>query len=477
MTQNFDYFVVFAEMRTGSNFLEANLNALEGVTCHGEAFNPHFIGYPNSKDILGITQDEREADPTALVNAIKADPKALGGFRFFHDHDSRILNKVLDDPRCAKIVLTRNPMESYVSWKIAKETGQWKLTDVRRRKESKIAFDGKEFLRHVTGLQAFQIFLMNTLQKNGQTAFYIAYEDLQDVEVMNGLAKFLGVDGRLDALDSKLKRQNPSPLSDKVSNFESIPAALSELDQFNLNRTPNFEPRRGAAVPTYVACQSAGLLYMGVPCGPNDAVQEWMAAVDGTGAESLLGDMNQKLLRQWKRRNRPNRSFTVLRHPVARAHQAFCSRILQTGEGSFSKIRRTLIKRYGLDIPMEMEGVDYSIDQHRAAFKQFLGFVKANLAGQNSVRQDGAWASQSVIIEGFGNLFTPDLVLREAELKFDLPSLAERVGAPKIAYKAAEPSSAPYALSDVYDDEIEDLTRDTYQRDYIAFGFDRWDAD
>lgn len=40
----FDSFVMFAEMRTGSNFLEANLNAMPGVTCHGEMFNPHFIG-------------------------------------------------------------------------------------------------------------------------------------------------------------------------------------------------------------------------------------------------------------------------------------------------------------------------------------------------------------------------------------------------------------------------------------------------
>ena len=50
----FDSFVVFAEMRTGSNFLEANLNSFAGLKCHGEAFNPHFIGYPNSTDILGV---------------------------------------------------------------------------------------------------------------------------------------------------------------------------------------------------------------------------------------------------------------------------------------------------------------------------------------------------------------------------------------------------------------------------------------
>jgi len=30
MSGAFDYFVVFAEMRTGSNFLEANINSFDG---------------------------------------------------------------------------------------------------------------------------------------------------------------------------------------------------------------------------------------------------------------------------------------------------------------------------------------------------------------------------------------------------------------------------------------------------------------
>lgn len=66
MPSKFDLFVVLAEMRTGSNFLEANLNALDGVSCHGEAFNPFFIGYPNVDNVLGVSQDQREADPTIV---------------------------------------------------------------------------------------------------------------------------------------------------------------------------------------------------------------------------------------------------------------------------------------------------------------------------------------------------------------------------------------------------------------------------
>ena len=135
MSGSFTSFVVLAEMRTGSNFLETNLNALEGVTCHGEAFNPHFIGYPNSTEILGISQQGREDDPHQLLAAIRDDAD-LGGFRYFHDHDPRILDTILDDPQVAKIILTRNPLDSYVSWKIAQATGQWKLT-----KKLRIAYE------------------------------------------------------------------------------------------------------------------------------------------------------------------------------------------------------------------------------------------------------------------------------------------------------------------------------------------------
>ena len=79
MSSKFKSFVVFAEMRTGSNFLESNLNAFDGITCHGEAFNPHFIGYPKSTEILGIDQQTRDNDPTKLLVAIRDKTKGIGG--------------------------------------------------------------------------------------------------------------------------------------------------------------------------------------------------------------------------------------------------------------------------------------------------------------------------------------------------------------------------------------------------------------
>lgn len=475
MSRAFDYFVVFAEMRTGSNFLEANLNALPGVTCHGEAFNPHFIGYPNRDEILGIDLAERSRNPLRLVAAISGAPDMLGGFRFFHDHDPRVLEPILEDRRCAKIILTRNPIDSYVSLKIARATGQWKLTDVRRRKDSaKVHFDATEFKQHVQAMQDFQLRLMRALQTTGQTAFYIAYEDLQDLEITNGLARFLGVGTGLEALDSNLKRQNPSPLDDKVENPDQIGTALAALDRFNLTRTPNFEPRRGAAVPSYATAALSPLMYLPVRSGPEAQVLDWLAALDGVSRADLPRDQNQKSLRKWRRTHPGNRSFTVVRHPVARAHHAFCTRILTTQAGSYSQIRKTLRKVYKVPLPAQGPDANYDLAAHRAAFVAFLDFVKANLAGQTSLRVDSHWASQAEVLKGFGDLALPDMIVRESEMQTYLPALAIQVGAGHAPDPGTAPDDQPFALATIYDADIEARVRAIYQRDYLNFGFDDW---
>ena len=474
MTGPFDYFVIFAEMRTGSNFLETNLNAFDGIECHGEAFNPHFIGYPNRSELLGLTQAQRDEDPARLIGAIKGQSRGIGGFRFFHDHDPRVLDIVLDDPRCARIILTRNPVDSYVSWKIAQTTGQWKLTNIKSRRDSRARFDAAEFEEYIARLQMFQVRLLNRMQASGQTGFYLAYEDLQSVEVMNGLARYLGCASRLDTLDVSLKRQNPAPLCDKVSNFDEMERALAGLDPFNLSRTPNFEPRRGAAVPGFVAGAQAALLYMPVRSGPEAEVRRWLADLDGVPEEALPTRLNQKALRQWMRRTPGHRRFTVLRHPVARAHAAFCDRILMTGPGCYHDIRKTLRKSHKLPIPEGDPDDSYDRAAHHAAFLAFLGFLKANLAGQTAIRVDPHWATQAAVIEGMAQFGPPDVILREEDMRAGLAALARQVGYAEPPMPPEPAEDRPFALADIHDADIERLVRDIYQRDYMLFGFGAW---
>ncbi|THD73736.1 nodulation protein NodH [Thalassobius vesicularis] len=472
MTRKFDYFVMFAEMRTGSNFLETNLNAYPGLFCHGEAFNPHFIGYPNRDALLGFTQSQRESDPFQLLQAVRDQQEGLHGFRYFHDHDPRILDTMLNDPRCAKIVLTRNPAESYVSWKIAQSTGQWKLTNVKRRKGGTAVYSDQEFEAHLAALQGFQLKILNALQVSGQTAFYLDYEDLQDLGVINGLANWLGIDERLDGLDESLKKQNPEPLAEKVENFGEMERALSGLDRFNLTRTPNFEPRRGAAVPGYIACAQSALLYMPVPGGPVPQVAQWMADLDG--GQDVQDGFTQKTLRQWRSDHAGFRSFTVLRHPVARAHHVFCSRILNDGPGSFPRIRKMLCHLYGLPLPQSGIPDGYDAARHREAFLAFLSFVQDNLQGQTSSRLDPNWASQSEILAGFAGIGQPDFVLREGEMPQMLPLLAAQVRRADAPTPAMAGADEPFALAEIYDEEVEAKARSAYSRDYLRFGFGDW---
>ncbi|WP_298679309.1 sulfotransferase family 2 domain-containing protein [uncultured Lentibacter sp.] len=473
MSKRFDYFVVFAEMRTGSNFLEANLNAFPALSCLGEAFNPHFIGYPNREECLGVGEEARNRDPQVLIDAVKH-ARGLAGFRFFHDHEPRVLETILTDPRCAKIVLTRNPVESYVSWKIAQETGQWKLTNVAKRKDAQARFDAREFTRHLEALQAFQLKLMKRLQTTGQTAFYVAYEDLQDVEVMNGLAAFLEQPDRLERLDRNLKRQNPEPLSAKVANFEEMEAALAKTDHFGLGRTPNFEARRGAAIPSYVACARAPLLFLPLRAAPEEEILSWMAELDGVSTDELQRDFKQKTLRQWMRNSAGHRSFTVVRHPALRAHRAFCEHILNKGPKCFSEIRRTLRRVHRLPIPQEGPDDSWTVAAHRRAFLAYLDFVKANLSDQTAVRHDAAWSTQAAILQGMAQFALPDFILREEELEAYLPALGLQVGVQSEGALPQPEPETPFTLADIYDAEVEARVAEAYQRDYLVFGFGSW---
>jgi LPS sulfotransferase NodH len=465
----FDRFILLAGMRTGSNFLEDNINAIPGLHCHGEAFNPHFIGRKGVTEYLGVTLAAREADPFALLRAMEAATEGIAGFRFFHDHDPRVLARALADRRCAKIVLTRNPLDAFVSLQIARATGQWKLSDARRRRAEKVAFDPVAFAHYLAEQRAWYGHIRRTLQITGQAAFPIDYDDLGEPAVIAGLAAFLGRPGEVGALSQTVKKQNPEPLADKVTNPEAMAAALAALDPFDITRSPDFEPRRGAAVPGWRAARGAPVLYLPVQGGPVAAVTAWLSALAQPGrAAGLVEGFTRKTLRDWQDANPGARSFTVIRHPLHRAHAAFCERILSGAAGA---VAGALRRAWKLDLPPPERAGALSPAEHRALFLGFLLFLKANLAGQTSLRIDSAWASQATVLDGFAEVMRPDHILREDRLAPGLAFIAAEAGAP-----APLPPAAPDTalLAAIADREVEEAARAAYARDYAAFGFGPW---
>ncbi len=484
----FEMFVILADMRTGSNFLEANLNAVPGLRSWAEPFNPVFVGEPGRDGLLGVSLAEREADPAALLRAIRAEP-GLNGFRLFSDHDPRALDLVLPDPRVAKVVLTRNPAESWASLEMARATDRWRLFNPSHATFARVRWDPASFRAHLDRLQAWQLRILKGLQRTGQTAFFLDYEDLQDLEAVNGLLLWLGVEGRLGHLDRRLKKQNPEPLSEKVENFAEMEAALGGTlggpDRLDLGRTPNFEPRRGPAAPAALASAAAPLLFLPLAAGPVAAVRGWLAALgdaprdprDSRDAPGLVEGFDPRALRRWKADRPGHLSFTVLRHPLARAHAAFCERILPPD--LLPEVRANMRRTFQLPVPEE--GVDLACPaaaeawddmSHRRAFVRFLQLLKHLVAGQSSIRPDPAWASQVALVGGL-SAWPPDLVLREERLGGELRALAARVG---VRGAPALGPTDPHEdrLRAIHGPDLDALARAAVSKDYVAWGFRDW---
>lgn len=466
-------FVLLADMRTGSNYVETNLNRVPGLTCYGEVFNPHFIGHKGQEKLLGITTAARDKAPETLLQTMQQKTEGLAGFRLFHDHDARVFDKVLPDKAYAKVVLTRNPLDSYVSLKIARKTGQWMLTDAKHRKAARVKFDEAEFLDHLTRTQSFQARIRHILQTTGQAGFHLRYDEVNDLDVINGLLAFLGAEGSLPALSTKLKRQNPAPIAEKVTNYAEVEAVLARIGPAQLGGDTHAETRRGPMVPNYVAGAHVPLLYQPIPGAAQEGIEEWLAAIDQTGVASLARNFTQKSLRQWKRQHPGHRSFTVLSHPLARAHRVFCARILATGPGAFREIRQRVRNRYDVPLPDDPARATYTLADHRKAFAAYLRFLEANLAGQTNIRVDAHWDSQENVLNGLAGFGVPDLLVREDTAQADLAFLARSVGA-DAPLPLQVSDDTPYLLREIYDGELENMARRVYRRDYMKFGFSSW---
>ncbi|MCF3973278.1 hypothetical protein [Paracoccus salsus] len=461
MTTGFRSFVIFAEMRTGSNLLEATLNRVKKVTCFGEAFNPYMMGWPDKEELQGVSRAEREADPMPLLARLFDKPGHLPGFRYFHDHDPRVFDAIMDNRACAKIVLTRNPLDSYVSTRLAQETNQWKLNETESAIPAAITYDGAEFQQLLAEVEAFQLRVMHRLQSTGQAAFWLGYEDLRDSEVMTGLLHWLGrsdieqVDPARDQVP-----QNPRELADKVTNFGAMQADLARLDPFALRRIPNFEPRRGPAVPSFQVCAAgAGLLHMPIPGGPVEMLQGWMRAL---GAVS--GNFNQNSLRQWKRAHPGHRSFAVLRHPLLRAWDAFLH-LLTAARPDLRKLMREV---HRVPLPEDEALADLAEDRTAALFADFLAFLRRQLNGQTTLPTHPVWATQSEIVAGFARFAQPDLLVRESRLAEDLGFLCRQVGIEEMREDRLAAEEHPDFLSDP---ALIAAARSAYLRDYVSFGF------
>lgn len=125
---------------------------------------------------------------------------------------------------------------------------------------------------------------------------------------------------------------------------------------------------------------------------------------------------------------------------------------------------------HNIALPEHPDDPPLSTGKIRRCFGEFLNFLKFNLAGQTALRVDGAWASQSKIIQGFCKFAAPHMIVRAENLNEELKLLTQQVG---LTWQAPPPAPLPQGpeLSEIYDTEFESLSRAAYAADYTNFGF------
>ena len=217
-------FVIIGAMRTGSNLLQDYLNQCNEVQCHGEIFNSTFIGGPDSVEFFGITMAQRDLSPRTLLNALlahKGQAKSIG-FRFFDSHMEAGLNEWMSLPGAKAIILTRNPLDSYISLQTALKTKQWLLRNASERQLSQWVFDPSDFLDYCSSLAQFYGQKIHDLAISGTPYFHIKYRELFDQSILAELAKYLHASAPKAGFVQNMVKQITGHPSELIINFDAV---------------------------------------------------------------------------------------------------------------------------------------------------------------------------------------------------------------------------------------------------------------
>jgi len=479
--QPFTSFAMFGAMRTGSNLLEKFLNQYEGLHCHGEIFHPFFIGQQGCQEYLSMAREERDKNPAKMLAALKkASLPKIAGYRIFQTHDEWVVNEALTDPYCAKIILKREPLESFVSLKIALQTNQWLISDHAHQRDEKIHFDLEEYEIYLEMRDKFYDEIFEKLHMSGQPFLEIDYVNLTDVESVNRIAEFIGDQRAKTRLDHPIKRQNPGPFSAKILNYEEVKNTALFASHAD-HAPPVLRPVReeNSDISRVYFCKTKNMALCPIPAIPDAGLREWLRFHDGRPPENGL---NMHRFREWRHLHPSALSFSMVRHPVLRAYTAFMRKIFATGSEAYTIIRQDLEGQFGMMLPQgelqpnhdraDLEARGYGADEHRISFKLYLVFVAENLANHTKIRQDGMWQLQKEILRRYQLIVRNLMIFNEKTIEADLIYFENRMGLrPNLAWKPEPDYPFVFSLSEIYDAEIEHLAYVAYAPDYESFNF------
>ncbi len=226
--RNYCVFIILGSPRTGSTLLHTYLNTHPNIWSLGEA-----IGMDFSKKV-----SRSRYDPIGYFENIilKPFPKQIQavGFKVFYQYaniaEALVVIKYLQKMKHLKVIhlYRKNRLRSLVSLKIAERTQIWseRKDSIRSFSRQKaLEFPAEVCLKDLKKLKSdFEKFKASFAHFD---SLEICYEDLieQQERVLTQVQYFLGTTPR--NLYSLLKKQNPEPLKELISNYGEIEKALS----------------------------------------------------------------------------------------------------------------------------------------------------------------------------------------------------------------------------------------------------------
>ena len=123
-------------------------------------------------------------------------------------------------------MLSRHLLESYVSLLVARETNVWISTKEPADKPEPVKVEVNKLVNYALRQSLYYNDILSVLQQTGQPYRMIDYSEVNDLDMLNDLAAFIGSAHRMDKVEQPIKKQNPGSLADKIVDFPKLKEEL-----------------------------------------------------------------------------------------------------------------------------------------------------------------------------------------------------------------------------------------------------------
>jgi hypothetical protein len=198
MASDRQHFVILSLPRTGSTYLVDYLDAVPGVKCLSEVFNPDIVllRHHEPRDATLSDKDVRDNDPLAFLQRLEQDvgPCDALGVKLFPAHSVKLLHYFCSSAHWKKIFLWRdNLLEQYVSFLLASERyGQASWERVAH--DARLKVPTGTLIDDLHAMEKSYIEIEDSLVLAGPgNVFTLEYDEMGRSDVMERLLHFIGI--------------------------------------------------------------------------------------------------------------------------------------------------------------------------------------------------------------------------------------------------------------------------------------------